>query len=142
MIEQRCLWRQKMVKKNTIDCPLSDWIGLIENLKLKLNALDKEVDKKIHTYDTLSMEDKQDGMRLLIEIQGINEFINKANSYLYKNKSYRMINVTLNSMAEIEINKSNDSSSLLKEMSEALNNYYSEKVMIKFDKPINEYIGY
>ena len=46
MIEQRCLWRQKMVKKNTIDCPLSDWIGLIENLKLKLNALDKEVDKK------------------------------------------------------------------------------------------------
>jgi len=142
MIEQRCLWRQKMVKKNTIDCPLSDWIGLIENLKLKLNALDKEVDKKIHTYDTLSMEDKQDGMRLLIEIQGINEFINKANSYLYKNKSYRMINVTLNNMAEIEINKSNDSSSLLKEMSEALNNYYSEKVMIKFDKPINEYIGY
>ena len=140
MIEQRCLWRQKMVKKNTIDCPLSDWIGLIENLKL--NALDKEVDKKIHTYDTLSMEDKQDGMRLLIEIQGINEFINKANSYLYKNKSYRMINVTLNNMAEIEINKSNDSSSLLKEMSEALNNYYSEKVMIKFDKPINEYIGY
>ena len=133
MIEQRCLWRQKMVKKNTIDCPLSDWIGLIENLKL---------DKKIHTYDTLSMEDKQDGMRLLIEIQGINEFINKANSYLYKNKSYRMINVTLNNMAEIEINKSNDSSSLLKEMSEALNNYYSEKVMIKFDKPINEYIGY
>ncbi|EPP7233293.1 hypothetical protein ACTOJ1_000147 [Shigella flexneri] len=131
-----------MVKKNTIDCPLSDWIGLIENLKLKLNALDKEVDKKIHTYDTLSMEDKQDGMRLLIEIQGINEFINKANSYLYKNKSYRMINVTLNNMAEIEINKSNDSSSLLKEMSEALNNYYSEKVMIKFDKPINEYIGY
>lgn len=142
MIEQRCLWRQKMVKKNTIDCPLSDWIGLIENLKLKLNALDKEVDKKIHTYDTLSMEDKQDGMRLLIEIQGINEFINKANSYLYKNKSYRMINVTLNNMAEIEINKSSDSSSLLKEMSEALNNYYSEKVMIKFDKPINEYIGY
>ena len=142
MIEQRCLWRQKMVKKNTIDCSLSDWIGLIENLKLKLNALDKEVDKKIHTYDTLSMEDKQDGMRLLIEIQGINEFINKANSYLYKNKSYRMINVTLNNMAEIEINKSNDSSSLLKEMSEALNNYYSEKVMIKFDKPINEYIGY
>ena len=142
MIEQRCLWRQKMVKKNTIDCPLSDWIGLIENLKLKLNALDKEVDKKIHTYDTLSMEDKQDGMRLLIEIQGINEFINKANSYLYKNKSYRMINVTFNNMAEIEINKSNDSSSLLKEMSEALNNYYSEKVMIKFDKPINEYIGY
>lgn len=142
MIEQRCLWRQKMVKKNTIDCPLSDWIGLIENLKLKLNSLDKEVDKKIHTYDTLSMEDKQDGMRLLIEIQGINEFINKANSYLYKNKSYRMINVTLNNMAEIEINKSNDSSSLLKEMSEALNNYYSEKVMIKFDKPINEYIGY
>lgn len=131
-----------MVKKNTIDCPLSDWIGLIENLKLKLNALDKEVDKKIHTYDTLSIEDKQDGMRLLIEIQGINEFINKANSYLYKNKSYRMINVTLNNMAEIEINKSNDSSSLLKEMSEALNNYYSEKVMIKFDKPINEYIGY
>lgn len=131
-----------MVKKNTIDCPLSDWIGLIENLKLKLNALDKEVDKKIHTYDTLSMEDKQDGMRLLIEIQGINEFINKANSYLYKNKSYRMINVTLNNMAEIDINKSNDSSSLLKEMSEALNNYYSEKVMIKFDKPINEYIGY
>lgn len=131
-----------MVKKNTIDCPLSDWIGLIENLKLKLNALDKEVDKKIHTYDTLSMEDKQDGMRLLIEIQGINEFINKANSYLYKNKSYRMINVTLNNMAEIEINKSNDSSLLLKEMSEALNNYYSEKVMIKFDKPINEYIGY
>lgn len=131
-----------MVKKNTIDCPLSDWIGLIENLKLKLNSLDKEVDKKIHTYDTLSMEDKQDGMRLLIEIQGINEFINKANSYLYKNKSYRMINVTLNNMAEIEINKSNDSSSLLKEMSEALNNYYSEKVMIKFDKPINEYIGY
>lgn len=142
MIEQRCLWRQKMVKKNTIDCPLSDWIGLIENLKLKLNALDKEVDKKIHTYDTLSMEDKQDGMRLLIEIQGINEFINKANSYLYKNKSYRMINVTLNNMAEIEINKLNDSSLLLKEMSEALNNYYSEKVMIKFDKPINEYIGY
>ena len=142
MIEQRCLWRQKMVKKNTIDCPLSDWIGLIENLKLKLNALDKEVDKKIHTYDTLSMEDKQDGMRLLIEIQGINEFINKANSYLYKNKSYRMINVTLNNMADIEIIKSNDSSSLLKEMSEALNNYYSEKVMIKFDKPINEYIGY
>lgn len=142
MIEQRCLWRQKMVKKNTIDCPLSDWIGLIENLKLKLNSLDKEVDKKIHTYDMLSMEDKKDGMRLLIEIQGINEFINKANSYLYKNKSYRMINVTLNNMAEIEINKSNDSSSLLKEMSEALNNYYSEKVMIKFDKPINEYIGY
>lgn len=131
-----------MVKNNTIDCPLSDWIGLIENLKLKLNILDKEVDKKIHGYDYLTMEDKQDGMRLLIEIQGINEFINKANSHLYRNKNYRMINVTLDSMAEIEINKTTDSSFLLKELSENLNDYYSEKIMIKFDKPINEYIGY
>lgn len=131
-----------MVKNNTIDCPLSDWIGLIENLKLKLNILDKEVDKKIHGYDSLTMEDKKDGMRLLIEIQGINEFINKANSHLYRNKNYRMINVTLDSMAEIEINKTTDSSFLLKELSENLNDYYSEKIMIKFDKPINEYIGY
>lgn len=131
-----------MIKKNTIDCSLSDWIGLIENLKLKLNVLDKDVDKKIHGYDSLSMEDKQDGMRTLIEIQSINEFINKANSHLYRNKSYRMIHVTLNNMAEIEINKSKDSSFLLKEMSETLNDYYSEKLMIKFDKPINEYIGY
>lgn len=131
-----------MVKQNTIDFPLSNWIGLIENLKLKLNVLDKEIDGKIHGYDSLTMNEKQDGMRILMEMQGINEFINKANSYLYKNKSYRMINITLNNMAEVEIKKSTDSSLLLKEMSEKLNDYYSEKLLIKFDKPINEYIGY
>lgn len=131
-----------MIRKNTIDCPLSDWIGLIENLKLKRDSLDKEIDKKIHSYDELSMEEKQDGMRLLIEIQNINEFINKTNSYLIKNKNYRMISVTLNNMAEIEMKKLPNSSELLKEMSEKLSSYYSDKIMIKFDKPIHEYIGY
>lgn len=131
-----------MIRKNTIDCPLSDWIGLIENLKLKRDSLDKEIDKKIHSYDELSMEEKQDGMRLLIEIQNINEFLNKTNSYLIKNKNYRMISVTLNNMAEIEMKKLPNSSELLKEMSEKLSSYYSDKIMIKFDKPIHEYIGY
>lgn len=131
-----------MIRKNTIDCPLSDWIGLIENLKLKRDSLDKEIDKKIHSYDELSMEEKQDGMRLLIEIQNINQFLNKTNSYLIKNKNYRMISVTLNNMAEIEMKKLPNSSELLKEMSEKLSSYYSDKIMIKFDKPIHEYIGY
>lgn len=131
-----------MVKKNTIDYPLSEWLGLIQNLTLKRDYLYDQIDENIKKYDILSMEEKKENMISLIEIQDISEFINKINSYLIKNKSYRMIYATLHNMADIELEKSPNSSVLLKEMSEKLSEYYSEKIVIKFDKPIYEYIGY
>lgn len=131
-----------MIKKNTIDYTLSEWLGLIQNLTLKRDYLYDQIDENTKKYDTLSMEEKKDNMISLIEIQDISEFINKINSYLIKNKSYRMIYATLHNMADIELEKSPDSSLLLKEMSEKLSEYYSEKIVIKFDKPIYEYIGY
>jgi len=130
------------MKKNTIDISLSGWLGLIQNLTLKRDFLYNQIDESTKNYDLLSIEEKKENMISLIEIQDINEFINKVNSYLIKNKTYRMIYATLHNMADIELEKLPDSSSLLKEMSETLNDYYSEKLMIKFDKPINEYIGY
>lgn len=131
-----------MVKKNTIDYPLSEWLGLIQNLTLKRDFFYEQIDESTKNYDLLSMEEKKDNVIYLIEIQNINEFINKINSYLIKNKSYRMIYATLHNMADIELEKSPNSSVLLKEMSEKLSEYYSEKIVIKFDKPIYEYIGY
>ncbi len=131
-----------MIKKNTIDYTLSEWLGLIQNLTLKRDYLYDQIDENTKKYDILSMEEKKENMISLIEIQDISEFINKINSYLIKNKSYRMIYATLHNMADIELEKSPDSSLLLKEMSEKLSEYYSEKIVIKFDKPIYEYIGY
>lgn len=120
-----------MIKKNTIDYTLSEWLGLIQNLTLKRDYLYDQIDENTKKYDILSMEEKKENMISLIEIQDISEFINKINSYLIKNKSYRMIYATLHNMADIELEKSPDSSLLLKEMSEKLSEYYSEKIVIK-----------
>ena len=131
-------------KENIIKFTLSNWLGLLENLAIKKAAYNVDLDYNLKNFFTLSYEEKIWGNQLIDEINNIDEFTNKALSILRQNKSYNKINELLDEMSDKELNRGRDLNKCrsIKELSKELEELYKEVIEIKFDKSINEYVGY
>lgn len=130
-----------MVRNNIMKQSMGNWIALVYHQKMKRTDNEKELDDLMKLVGRMSQEEKELSVAIIHEIETLNEFINKVESRLKENRVYRKIDVVLNEMSDIELGLVNESRTQLSVLSSLLEEYYAERVEIKFDKDIQHY-GY
>lgn len=130
-----------MVRNNIMKQSMGNWIALVYHQKMKRTDNEKELDDLMKLVGRMSQEEKDLSVAIIHEIETLNEFINKVESRLKENRIYRKIDLTLNEMSDIELGLVDESRTKLSALSSLLEEYYAERVEIKFDKDI-QYYGY
>lgn len=130
-----------MVRNNIMKQSMGNWIALVYHQKMKRADSEKELDDLMKIFGRMCQEEKELSAALIREIESLDEFINKVESRLRDNPIYRKINLILNEMSDIELGLVNEGRSKLSELSSMLEQYYEERVEIKFDRDI-QYYGY